>query len=96
MPRSMHTPAPWVRDGTLMGGGHLEIDLRLDAEGENWVTVKGDNDAVVEANSRVIGVAPDMLAALHGLLAVENKAWPAYVRQAFANARKVVQKAEVG
>jgi len=49
---------PWERDGTLLRGGHLEIDLRLDEHGENWVTVKGDKDSVVEANARLIAAAP--------------------------------------
>jgi len=49
-----HSATPWVRDGTIMSPDHLEIDLRLDDKGENWITIKGDKDKVVEANAEFI------------------------------------------
>ena len=49
MAEQQHTPEPWVRDGTICAPDKLEIDLRLDDEGDNWITIKGPN---AEANHR--------------------------------------------
>ena len=51
---------------------------------------------VVEATyEKLVADRNEAIAALQGLLAVENKSWAAYVRQAFANARKVVELARI-
>lgn len=47
-----------------MGPDGTEIDLRLDDEGDNWITVKGNDDATVEANAQLVGAAPSLQALL--------------------------------
>lgn len=61
---SNFTRGPWVRDGTLLLGKDIEIDLRLDDRGKNWVTIKGEKDEVVEANAALVGAAPELANAL--------------------------------
>lgn len=63
---SKHTPGPWrthLCDGTLV----------IDSDGVPVATTTGDYEsedeyAVMEANARLIAVAPDMLAALKAVV----------------------------
>ena len=51
MTTAKRTPGDAIRDGTICAPGKLEIDLRLDDEGDHWITVKGPNS---EANAEYI------------------------------------------
>jgi hypothetical protein len=41
-------PLILIRDGTIFGGGHTEIDFRT-LDYSAWLTIKAENDAVAEA-----------------------------------------------
>ncbi len=51
----------WVRDGSIIGPGGEQVDIRCDPEGRNWITVKGpDCEAIIAA----VLALPQLLAAL--------------------------------
>lgn len=48
----------WKRDGTIVGPEGIEIDIRTDAKGRNWITVKGATDKEAERVAALILGAP--------------------------------------
>lgn len=57
---SVHTPGPWASKKIFTGSYHIQA-------GEQVVAHAGYEDRA-EANARLIAAAPDLLAALQGLL----------------------------
>ena len=48
----------WKRDGTIAHKDGTEIDIRTDAKGRNWITVKGATDREAERIAGIILGAP--------------------------------------
>lgn len=96
-----HTPGPWevfARGGLWWPGieapgVHTSVVV-WGNEHERYVGVQGRDRDEAYANARLIAAAPDLYRAAKGLLAIENKKWPSYVRQEFAALRKIVEKVE--
>jgi len=63
-----------VRDGTIMAPDRLEIDLRLDNDGVNWISVKGDRHSAVEANARLAALTHELLPLVEALVACRTYA----------------------
>lgn len=57
-----HTPGPWK----IVGGTEIRGTHRIICNTADW-RISGDNSA--EDDARLIAAAPDLLAAVHGLLA---------------------------
>jgi len=61
---SAHTPGPWGLDGNLIEGP--------DGERVACITAYSRRTPKQKANARLIAAAPDLLAALRGMLAIVN------------------------
>jgi hypothetical protein len=65
-----HTPGPWKEvDGFIVGGPWADGEFH-DICDPRCAPPDDDNTAMINANARLIAAAPELLAALQGLLAV--------------------------
>lgn len=72
-----HTPGPWEYDGDYIFaaaiGGYI-ADPNTDDMTSGRYVAKRDAQVQIEANARLIAAAPDLLAALQGVLRVADRA----------------------
>lgn len=91
---TLHTPGPWVvLDNTAIPYGQLTVESERDGAVAVCFTVAGDECAApleCVANARLIAAAPDLLAALRGLL---NALPSATTHPAIRAARAAINKA---
>lgn len=66
MAAAMHTPGPWRRNGTLIEGPQMALEI-ASVRPHGTVGFSPRSDAEASANARVIAAAPEMLAALKWL-----------------------------
>ena len=68
---SAHTPGPWLIDFCDAGGFYVYVEPTVDMGATATIVSRGawgHKAAESHANARLIAAAPELLAALHGLL----------------------------
>lgn len=68
-----YTPGPWIMDIDLQIADVITPDRELLATAFPMRTPRGKSYEIAEANARMIAAAPDMLAALQGVLRVADR-----------------------
>lgn len=85
----------WVRDGSIIGPGGEQVDIRCDPDGANWITVKGPD---CEAITAAVLAAPKLLSALKNCMQWLELADPEMdhpgVQEAISQAGGVILEAE--
>ena len=108
--RHLHTPGPWTKSGCTVYAGQMAISATY-CEGNRFLHGVDHDETVPDsmethgqgwdeagANARLISSAPDLLAALEGLLHGSRKVtsqedWNAEREEASATARAAIAKA---
>jgi hypothetical protein len=81
MSEAQHTPGPWVADVSMVSGRVKNSVFSGPHKNQILSTARdpyGDDNAVAEANARLIAAAPDLLAALEDLLTFDRVERPAF------------------
>lgn len=77
MSEPKHTPGPWVVERNVMAQGVCHLAVVARHAGQDWmpcsITPMDSMRPIDEANAQLISAAPDLLAALEGILRITDR-----------------------
>jgi hypothetical protein len=86
---SKHTPGPWIYKGFVTDSDFSGWRVYLPTRYRRVITVEGTSAGEADANARLVAAAPELLAALKGVLRVADRK-----TDEFDAARAAIAKAE--